>query len=83
MKWAPWSSDPWRQLAEAQYAQGHFPAAQANFRKAIAKDPNNWLLWAELGVASEGTARRAAIEQALRLNPLAPELADYRKDYGK
>jgi tetratricopeptide (TPR) repeat protein len=81
--WLPWSSDPWRQLAEAQYAQGHFSAAQANFRNAIAKDPNNWLLWAELGVSSEGTARRAAIEHAIRLNPLAPELADYRKDYGK
>jgi O-antigen ligase len=81
--WLPWSSDPWRQLAEAQYAEGHFSLAQANFRKAIAKDPNNWLLWAELGVSSEGAARRAAIERALRLNPLAPELTDYRKDYGK
>jgi len=81
--WLPWSSDPWRQLAEAQYAQGQFSAAQANFRKGIAKDPNNWLLWAELGVSSDGPARRAAIEHALRLNPLAPELADYRKDYGK
>jgi len=83
MDWAPWSSDPPRQLAEAQYAQGQFPAARANFRKAIAKDPNNWLLWAELGVSSKGKGRRAAIEQAFRLNPLAPELADYRKEFGR
>jgi O-antigen ligase len=83
MGWAPWSSDPWRQLAEAQYAQGQFPAARTNFRKAIAKDPDNWLLWAELGVSSEGQARHIAIEQAFRLNPLASELADYRKEFGR
>jgi tetratricopeptide (TPR) repeat protein len=83
MDWAPWSSDPWRQLAEAQYAQGQFPAARASFRKAITKDPENWLLWAELGVASEGQARHIAIGHAFRLNPLAPELADYRKEFGR
>ena len=78
-RWAPWSSEPWRLLGEAQYAEGQFAAARTSFRKAIAKDPQNWFLWAELGVSSDGRASRVAIRRALELNPLAPELAGYRK----
>jgi len=78
----PWSSDPWRLQGEAQYVQGNFDAARANFRKAIDKDPNNWLLWADLAtVATHGTWRAPA-RRALALNPLAPELAEFRKALG-
>jgi hypothetical protein len=78
-RWMPWSSEPWRLQGEAQYAQGNFAAAQANFRKAISKDPNNWLLWTDLATAGTHGTWRAPARRALELNPLAPELAEFRK----
>jgi Flp pilus assembly protein TadD len=78
----PWSSDPWRLQGEAQYVQGNFDAARANFRKAIDKDPNNWLLWADLATVGTHGTWRAPARRALALNPLAPELAEFRKALG-
>ncbi|OAI55577.1 hypothetical protein AYO48_03380 [Gaiella sp. SCGC AG-212-M14] len=79
-RWMPWSPDPWRQLGEAQYAEGNFAAARTNFRKAISKDRNNWLIWADLAASSTGAEFRAAAQEALRLNPLAPELAGFKQE---
>ena len=79
----PWSSDPWRLQGEAQYVQGNYPAARANFRKAIDKDPNNWLLWADLATVGTHGTWRAPARRALALNPLAPELAEFRKAWGQ
>ncbi len=81
-RWMPWSSEPWRLQGEAQYVQGNFDAARANFRKAIAKDPNNWLLWADLATVGTHGTWRAPARRALELNPLAPELAEFRKALG-
>jgi O-antigen ligase len=81
-RWMPWSSDPWRLQGEAQYVQGNFAAARANFRKAIDKDPNNWLLWADLATVGTHGTWRAPARRALALNPLAPELAEFRKALG-
>ena len=78
-RWMPWSSEPWRLQGEAQYVQGNFAAARANFRKAISKDPNNWLLWADLATVGTHGTWRAPARRALELNPLAPELAEFRK----
>ena len=78
-RWMPWSSEPWRLQGEAQYVQGNFAAAQANFRKAISKDPNNWLLWADLATVGTHGTWRAPARRALELNPLAPELAEFRQ----
>ena len=75
-RWAPWSAQPWQKLGEAQLAAGEYAAARRSFRKALAKDPDDWFLWFDLGGASSGAARRAAIAQALRLNPLSPEIAE-------
>jgi tetratricopeptide (TPR) repeat protein len=75
-RWAPWSGQPWQQLGETQLAAGEYAAARRSFRKALAKDPDDWFLWFDLGGASSGAARRAAIAQALRLNPLSPEIAE-------
>jgi tetratricopeptide (TPR) repeat protein len=75
-RWAPWSAQPWQKLGEAQLAAGDYAAARRSFRKALAKDPDDWFLWFDLGGASSGAARRAAIAQALRLNPLSPEIAE-------
>ena len=81
-RWMPWSSDPWRLQGEAQYVMGNFNAARANFRKAISKDPNNWLLWADLATVGTHGTWRAPARRALELNPLAPELAEFRRALG-
>jgi hypothetical protein len=81
-RWMPWSSEPWRLQGEAQYVMGNFDAARANFRKAIAKDPNNWLLWADLATVGTHGTWRVPARRALQLNPLAPELAEFRKALG-
>jgi tetratricopeptide (TPR) repeat protein len=81
-RWMPWSSEPWRLQGEAQYVQGNFDAARANFRKAIDKDPNNWLLWADLATVGTHGTWRAPARRALALNPLAPELAEFRNALG-
>jgi tetratricopeptide (TPR) repeat protein len=75
-QWAPWSAQPWRKLGEAQLAAGADAAARRSFRRALAKDPTDWFLWFDLGGASKGAARRAAVAGALRLNPLSPEIAE-------
>lgn len=72
----PWSPEPWRLLGEAQLAQGALVPARASFRKGLAEDPDEWELWLDLGLASDGRARRQAFEQAARLNPLSPELRE-------
>ncbi|HMB17853.1 MAG TPA: O-antigen ligase family protein [Gaiellaceae bacterium] len=72
----PWSPEPWRLLGEAQLAQGALAPARNSFRKGLAEDPDEWELWLDLGLASEGRARHQAFEQAARLNPLSPELEE-------
>ena len=81
-RWAPWSFEPWQRLGEAQVAQGDLHAARASFRQAIERDHGNWGLWYELALASEGDARRDALERAARLNPLGEEIAALRKSEG-
>jgi tetratricopeptide (TPR) repeat protein len=74
MGYAPWSSEPWRKLGEAQQLSGNVAAARASFRKAIEKDPNDWTLWYELALASHGVAKQRAFAEASRLNPLDERL---------
>ena len=52
--------------------------ARPYFLKAIARDKRNWQLWLELAWASRGADQRRALAEASRLNPLSPEIADYR-----
>jgi O-antigen ligase len=81
-RWAPWSSEPWQRLGEAQLAAGELPGARASFRKAIAKEPTDWELWFRLAEAASGREQRRALAEALRLNPSSPELADFREELG-
>ncbi len=83
MRWAPWSAEPWRLLAEAQLARGRDAEAQGTFRKAVAKDPHDWTLWFGLAQATDGRQRRRALAQARRLNPHSPEIADYEASVRK
>ena len=78
----PWSPEPWRVLGESQLAQGSVERARSSFRRGLAKDPDEWELWLDLGLASEGSARRRAFERAAELNPLSPELKElgFRSD---
>jgi hypothetical protein len=74
MRFASWSPEPWRKLAEAQQLSGNVAAARKSFRTAIEKDRSDWTLWYELALASRGAERRAAFAEASRLNPLDDRL---------
>jgi tetratricopeptide (TPR) repeat protein len=75
----PWSPAPWTALGDAQLAAGDAAAALASYRRAVDKDPQNWLLWYLIARNSHGSERAAAIEAGLRLNPRSPELAALRR----
>src|SRR5262249_35752617 len=75
-RWAPWSSDPLRLLGEAQLAQAQLGDARRSFRAAVAKDPHDWELWGDLGIASTGAERRRARAIAVRLNPSDPTVRE-------
>jgi hypothetical protein len=79
-RWAPWSSEPWQRLGEAQLGRGDLVGARASFRKAIAKTPSEWLLWFRLAEASSGAEREEALAEAQRLNPLSEEIRDLRAE---
>jgi cytochrome c-type biogenesis protein CcmH/NrfG len=74
IRWMPWSSVGWRELGEAQLVQGDTHAARHSLRKAIEKDPRNWVLWLDLAAAEQGPARRTALRAVQRLNPLEPAI---------
>ncbi|HEX2112362.1 MAG TPA: O-antigen ligase family protein [Gaiellaceae bacterium] len=76
MRWAPWSSQPWQLLGEAQLAARQPTAARESFRRAIEKDRSDWRLWFELALASGGRSQERALAEARRLNPLDPEIAE-------
>jgi len=78
--WAPWSSDPYRALGEAQLGEGDTKSAIASFNKAITKSPNDWNLWFDLARATTGNAQRDALRHAKQLNPLSPEIAELQKE---
>ena len=77
--WAPWSSEPWQRLGEAQLGQGNLAGARESFQEAIDKEPGDWLLWLRLAEASSGVEREAALREAERLNPLADEIREFRE----
>ncbi|HEU4942322.1 MAG TPA: O-antigen ligase family protein, partial [Gaiellaceae bacterium] len=77
--WAPWSSEPWQRLGEAQLGQGDIPGARRSFREAIDKEPGDWLLWLRLAEASSGAERERALREAERLNPLSDEIREFRQ----
>jgi O-Antigen ligase/Tetratricopeptide repeat len=77
MRWAPWSSEAQRLLAESQYDRGNLAAARRTLRDALSQDPQDWELWFNLAAASRGAERAAALRRAHELNPLSPELQDY------
>ena len=79
---APWSSQGWEALGQAQLEQGMLVKARQSFRQGIAKDPHNWNLWLDLAFASRGKEKHAAALVALRLDPLSPEIAAVKPALG-
>jgi tetratricopeptide (TPR) repeat protein len=77
-RWAPWSSEPWQRLGEAHIGQGAFAAAEQDFREAIERDPRDFELWLGVARATDGAERAAALRRATELNPLSPEIEDFR-----
>ena len=77
--WAAWSAQPWQALGETELAHGRLRAARASFARAIDKDRSDWELWLDLAFASSGKPQRVALAYAARLNPLSPEVAQFRR----
>jgi tetratricopeptide (TPR) repeat protein len=77
-RWAPWSSEPWQRLGEAHLGQGRFADAEHDFREAIEREPRDFELWLDLARATDGAERAAALRRATQLNPLSPEIEEFR-----
>jgi hypothetical protein len=67
--WAPWSSDAPDLLGQAELQQGHIADAAASFRRALAKDPQQWQLWLDLYSATSGREAQDAFKRTYELNP--------------
>jgi hypothetical protein len=80
IRWAPWSSVGWRDLAVAQLGAGQAAEGRRSLRRAIAKNPHDWSLWLDLGAASRGRARDAAFAHVRELDPRSPELDQLRSE---
>src|SRR6266508_931182 len=78
--WMPWSSEPWRHLGEAQLGRGQPRVAAASFRRALAKDPQDWSLWFDLALVTRGPEQAQAFAHARRLNPLGSEVETLREE---
>jgi|tagenome__1003787_1003787.scaffolds.fasta_scaffold20983872_1 hypothetical protein len=65
LRFAPYSAAAWSVIGDAT----RDPAA---YRRAIARDPTDWSLWASLALLERGEPRRHALREAARLNPLGP-----------
>jgi hypothetical protein len=74
-RFAPWSSEPWLKLGEAELTAGLTPQANAAFRRAVAYDRNNWVTWWDLARSSQDGERTDALLHVKQLNPLAPPAA--------
>jgi hypothetical protein len=78
--WAPWSSEPYRLLGEAELGQGDTKAAIASFNQALGKSPGDWNVWFDMARATTGRPQQQALARAARLNPLSPEIAELRRE---
>jgi O-antigen ligase len=74
--WAPWSHEPWQLLGEAQLAAREDEEARRSLAQAIRRAPEEWRLWFDLAIVSEGPQARGSITRARELNPLGDEVLD-------
>ena len=76
--WAPWSSEPWRVRGEAELGRGNVAEAATSFRTALGSSPEDWQLWFQLALSTSGQEHERALRRAEELNPLSPQLREYR-----
>ena len=69
LRFAPYSSAAWKELAELRRARGDKAGAVRAYRRAVELDPNDWQAWNELAGLLNGEPRRLALARAARLNP--------------
>lgn len=72
--WAPWSSRAWQLLGESEHEQNKLGAARMSLQTAATKDPSDWTIWFDLATVTTGFERAHAIAQAVRLDPLDPDV---------
>jgi hypothetical protein len=78
-RWAPWLSEPWIIRGQIESLGQDRSAARADFRKAIAKDPRNYLAWYGLAGVTSGRAHAEAVSRVVELNPLSDEAKELSK----
>lgn len=69
VRFAPWSSAALQQRAVAEVGLGQVDAARGDFRRAVAKSPNDYELWVDYAGILQGRAAQAALRRAIALNP--------------
>ncbi|MGH2920974.1 MAG: O-antigen ligase family protein, partial [Gaiellaceae bacterium] len=67
-RWWRWSPEPWTRLGEAQLGTGDSEGAAESFRRAVSKDRDDWALWYDLYLVTEGRESSRALAEAARLN---------------
>jgi hypothetical protein len=70
----PWSAEPLGVLGAAEFRSGDEERARRTLRRAVVRDPSDWLVWYRLALATEGGQRANALARARRLNPHEPLL---------
>lgn len=74
----PWSTEPWRRLAELDINQTRYADAQTALHTALAMDNSNWQLWFDLARATDDVTRIRALARAQVLNPRSREVANLK-----
>jgi hypothetical protein len=64
LRWQPYSPQPWLVIGDVTHDAGAY-------RRAVALDPADWLLWQRLASVESGRLRRLAEARAAQLNPFA------------
>jgi hypothetical protein len=75
IRWAPWSSEAWQLLGNAEYALGKRNDAYRSLMHGVRKDPNNWSIWFDAASAAPSKELELkAYNRAAALNPLGPDI---------
>jgi O-antigen ligase len=69
-----WSHEPEIVLGDSAAGLGDRAGAVAAYRRAVDKDPDNWVAWLRLAQVVRGANRDAAYDRVHQLNPLEEDL---------
>jgi hypothetical protein len=78
LDWAPWSEEAWQLRGEAELELGNETAARRSFQESLDRNPQQWSVWLDLATASRRSERERALDRAVALNPLSPEVEELR-----